>query len=86
MQASERVNEVRTNIFEEVSAARDAHQVIISTVGDLISARRVTAEVGATQCLGQMDNATLTVALARSKGLTDLGRTAAMRNATELRS
>ena len=40
----------RTNVFEDVSAAQDAHQVIAATFGDLISAKRVTAGVGATQC------------------------------------
>jgi len=43
VQASEQVDSVRTNVFEDVSAAQDAHQVIVATLGDLISARQVTA-------------------------------------------
>lgn len=57
--ASEHVSKGRTNVFEEVSAAEDAHQAIVSTVGDLISARRVTAAAGATQLLGQMSDSYL---------------------------
>jgi Fungal N-terminal domain of STAND proteins len=58
-QASEHADQVKTNVFEDVSAAKDAHQVIVSTLGDLISAKRVTAGVGATQLLGQMSDASL---------------------------
>jgi TolA-binding protein len=67
-QASEHADKVRTNAFEDVSAAQDAHQVIVSTLGDLISAKRVTAGVGATQWLGQMSDATLQQ-LARGRGI-----------------
>jgi hypothetical protein len=67
-QASEHADKVRTNVFEDVSAAQDAHQVIVSTLGDLISAKRVTAGVGATQLLGQMSDATLQE-LARGRGI-----------------
>lgn len=42
----ERVDQARTNVFEDVSAAQDAHQVIAATLGDLISAKRVTAGLG----------------------------------------
>ena len=51
-QASEHVGQVRTIVFEDVSAAQGAHQVIVATFRDLISAKRVTAGVGATQWLG----------------------------------
>jgi cell division protein FtsB len=67
-QASEHADKVRTNAFEDVSAAQDANQVIVSTLGDLISAKRVTAGVGATQWLGQMSDATLQQ-LARGRGV-----------------
>lgn len=70
-EASEHVDKVRTNVFEDVSAAQDAHQVIVSTLADLISAKRVTAGVGARQWLGQMSDATVQQ-LARSQGI-DLG-------------
>ncbi|KAF2802726.1 uncharacterized protein BDZ99DRAFT_468700 [Mytilinidion resinicola] len=65
--AAKHIDEARTNVFEDVSAAEDAHQVIVSTFGDLISAKRVTAGVRATQLLGQMSDATLQQ-LARSQG------------------
>lgn len=67
-QASEHADKVRTNVFEDVTAAQDSDQVVVSTVGDLISAKRVTAGVGATQWLGQMSDATLQK-LARGRGI-----------------
>jgi hypothetical protein len=71
-QAHEHANKVRTNVFEDVTADIDAQQVIVSTLGDLISAKRVTAGARATQYLGQMSDETVQV-LARSRGI-DLGR------------
>jgi hypothetical protein len=38
----------KTTVFEDVSAAQVAHQVIVATLGDVISAKRVVAGVGAT--------------------------------------
>ncbi|CAG5174582.1 uncharacterized protein ALTATR162_LOCUS7817 [Alternaria atra] len=67
-QAFEHADKVRTNVFEDVSAAQDAHQVVVSTLSDLISAKRVTAGVGATQWLGQMTDAALQE-LAKSRGV-----------------
>jgi conjugal transfer/entry exclusion protein len=58
-QASEKADQVRTNVFEDVSAAKDAHQLIISTLGDLILAKRVTAGLGSDQWLGQASDATI---------------------------
>jgi conjugal transfer/entry exclusion protein len=58
-QASEKADHVRTNVFEDVSAAKDAHQLIISTLGDLILAKQVTAGLGADQWLGQTSDATI---------------------------
>ncbi|KAF2466033.1 uncharacterized protein BDR25DRAFT_377689 [Lindgomyces ingoldianus] len=66
--ASHHVDEVRTNVFEGISAADDAHQVIISTFGGLISAKRVSAGVKATQWLGQISDAVLQQ-LAQSRGI-----------------
>ena len=57
-QATEKADQVRTNIFEDVSAADDAQQVITS-LGDLITARRVTVGNRSTQWLGQMSDPTL---------------------------
>ena len=58
-EASEQADQFRTSVFEDVLAAQDAQQLIIATLGDLISAKRVTAEISATQWLGQMSDATL---------------------------
>lgn len=58
-QVPEQADQMRTNIFEDISAAHDSHQVIIATLGDVILAKRVTAKVGATQWLGQMSDATV---------------------------
>ena len=58
--AKAHADQVRTNVFEDVSADNSASQVIVTTnLGDLISARRVTAGVGATQLLGSMSDTTL---------------------------
>ena len=56
-QASEQVDKV--HLFEDVSAAQGADQVIAAMLGDLISAKHVTAGIGATQRLGQMFDASL---------------------------
>lgn len=58
-QASVQVDSVQTNVFEDVSAAQDAHQVIVATLGDLISAKHVTAAARSTQWLGRMSDATV---------------------------
>ena len=41
-------------MFEDVSMADNGHQVLVSTIRDLISAKRVTAGARAWQWLGQM--------------------------------
>lgn len=51
-----RADQDRTNVFEDVSMADDGHQVIVSTIGDLISARRVTAGARSMQIMGQMSD------------------------------
>jgi hypothetical protein len=48
---------IRTNVFEDVSAAQGSHRVIISP-GNLISATRVTAGIGGRQWLGQTSDGT----------------------------
>jgi hypothetical protein len=57
--AKKHVEEVKTHVFEDVSAAENAHQAILSTFSHLISAKRVTAGAGATQWLGGMSDATV---------------------------
>lgn len=58
-EASHEVNRPRTNVLEEVSAAEDADQVLISTNNDLFSAKQITAAVGARQWIGQMNEASI---------------------------
>ncbi len=41
-EAAGQVESVRTNVFEDVSAAQEAHQVAVATLGDLVCAKRVT--------------------------------------------
>ncbi|KAJ6284226.1 hypothetical protein J3E71DRAFT_277082 [Bipolaris maydis] len=41
-------------MFDEVSLGENGHQVIVSTVGDLINARRVSAGARSTQLLGHI--------------------------------
>lgn len=48
-----------TNHFTDVSAERDAEQIIVSATGDLIFAERVSVAVGSTQWLGQIPEAVL---------------------------
>lgn len=57
--ASKRAQQERTNVFEDVSMADDGHQVIVSTLGDLISATRVTAGARSVQLMGQMSDDSL---------------------------
>lgn len=59
MQASRRANQEGTNVFEDVLTADDGHQVLVSTFGALISAKRVTAGSRSRQWLGQMSDESL---------------------------
>jgi hypothetical protein len=58
-QASMKANQERTNDFEDVSMSDDGYQAIVSTIGDLVSARRVTAGARSLQCMGQMSDESL---------------------------
>ncbi|KAF4610369.1 hypothetical protein G7Y89_g15750 [Cudoniella acicularis] len=42
-EASVQAGQDRTSIFEDVSLTDDGRQAIVSTIGDLISAKRITA-------------------------------------------
>lgn len=59
MQASEEAEKIRVNMMEDVATAEDSRQVLVSTVGDLIAAQRVTAGARSLQCIGQMSDETL---------------------------
>lgn len=49
----------RTNVFEDVSLADDGYQIVVATLGDLISAKRVIAGTRSRQILGQMSDESL---------------------------
>lgn len=57
--AAEQTAQTRMNVFEDVSMADDGHQVIVATLGDLISAKRIVVGARSTQWLGQMSDTTL---------------------------
>lgn len=57
--ASEKASTDRTNVYEEVSLAEDGHQLVVSTVGDLIHARNISAGARSVQWLGQMSDLSL---------------------------
>lgn len=63
----EEVDVVRAIVLEDVSAAQDAHQVIVSTSGNPVSATRVSAETRALQWAGQMSDDTVQQ-LSRGRG------------------
>ena len=57
--ASHQADEVQTFVFEDVNVAQDSHQVVVATLGDLISARRISAGARSKQWLGQMSDSSL---------------------------
>jgi len=58
--------QIRVNVFEDVVADTSAKQLIVSTLGDLVSAKRVTAGKGSVQLLGQMSDEAILQSLAGS--------------------
>jgi hypothetical protein len=66
-EASERAQPDRTNVFEDVSIADDGHQIMVSTIGDLICARKITAGSRSLQWFGQMSDESLQQ-LSQSRG------------------
>lgn len=58
-QASTLSEIARSNVFEDVSMTDDGYQVIVSTVGDLVSAKRITAGARSLQVMGQMSDESL---------------------------
>ncbi|KAE9378847.1 hypothetical protein N431DRAFT_363556 [Stipitochalara longipes BDJ] len=54
--ASRQANQEQSNVYEDISSVDDSQQVIISTVGALIAARRVTAGSRSFQVFGQMSD------------------------------
>ena len=58
-EAAEQAGQNRTNVVEDVKADQDSHQVVVATLGDLISAKRITAGARSAQWTGQMSDASL---------------------------
>jgi hypothetical protein len=58
-EAAVEAEKARTNTFEDVAVAEDSRQVVVSTVGDLISAKRMTAGARSLQLAGQMSDISL---------------------------
>lgn len=57
--ASSLTEEARTNIFADVSSADHSPQLVVLTIGDLISGKRIVAGARSVQCLGQTSDDTL---------------------------
>ncbi|KAJ5323208.1 hypothetical protein N7476_001808 [Penicillium atrosanguineum] len=51
--ATQRSEQARVNVFEDIHAAERAKQAVISDVGDLLSAKGIKADVDSEQILGQ---------------------------------
>ncbi|KAL4942945.1 hypothetical protein BDV06DRAFT_191021 [Aspergillus oleicola] len=49
----------RVNVFEDVASQDDAQQVLVSTIGDLLNAKRISTGMRSVQLLGQMSDDTL---------------------------
>lgn len=57
--ASNLAGNPRVNIFEDIKSADDSHQLVVSTIGDLISAKHITTGARSAQWFGQMSDETL---------------------------
>ncbi|KAF5857760.1 hypothetical protein ETB97_005291 [Aspergillus alliaceus] len=57
--ASDLAGKARTNSFEDVSSSDDSRQLIVSTIGDLISAKHIKTGNRSEQWLGQMSDDTV---------------------------
>jgi hypothetical protein len=57
--ASDLTVTARTNVYENVASADNAHQLVVSTIGELISAKHVTTGSNSIQWLGQISDETL---------------------------
>lgn len=55
-EASKQANKERTNVFEDISMMDDNYQWFVSTVGDLISARRITIGSRSLTVFGQLSD------------------------------
>lgn len=71
--AEEEASSKHVNIFEDVSAGDDCEQTIVSTFGDLISAKRVKIGARSSQILGQMTDESLQSMSSRSTSRPNMG-------------
>ncbi|KAL4885940.1 hypothetical protein BJY04DRAFT_119720 [Aspergillus karnatakaensis] len=58
----------RVNVFEDVASLDDAQQVLVSTIGDLLNAKRISTGARSLQVLGQMSDETLQCIYSRQNG------------------
>ncbi|RDK41015.1 hypothetical protein M752DRAFT_284518 [Aspergillus phoenicis ATCC 13157] len=58
-EASDLAHRARTNIFEDVTSSDGSHQLVVSTIGDLISAKHIITGSKSAQWLGQMSDTSL---------------------------
>ena len=68
-EADKEADRHRTNVFEDVLMGDDGRQVIASTVGDLIFARKIKAGFRSVQMLGQMSDLTIQHATSSRDGV-----------------
>jgi hypothetical protein len=57
--ASDLAGNPRVHIFENIKSADDSHQLVVSTIVDLISAKHITTGARSAQWFGQMSDETL---------------------------
>ena len=57
--AAKEANRDRQNVYEDIKMAEDGCQMIVSTVGELITAHNITAGPRSTQVLGQLSDDSL---------------------------
>ncbi|GLA18167.1 hypothetical protein AnigIFM62618_005322 [Aspergillus niger] len=58
-EASDLAHRARTNIFKDVTSSDESHQLVVSTIGDLISAKHIITGSKSAQWLGQMSDTSL---------------------------
>jgi Fungal N-terminal domain of STAND proteins len=73
LNASERASKDRLNIYADVAVAEDSSQYIISTVGDLISAKNISAGARSLQCMGQLSDESLQKLVASPRSMAESG-------------
>jgi hypothetical protein len=66
--ASDLPKNSRVNVFEDVASLDDAQQVLVSTIGNLLNAKRISTGARSLQVLGQMSDETLQYIYSRQNG------------------